>query len=114
MACTLSIIQHLENLRFLLKNLPQSLPEPIDSPFQHFVNYSADPEDVEFVGSIPGAVIRALELAFKCETCSKGILPITKRGWAVCSLVDALELYCQACNKPESDGMLLKRLTQFD
>ncbi|CDO73916.1 hypothetical protein BN946_scf185016.g73 [Trametes cinnabarina] len=108
MARTLSVVQRLENLRFLLENLPQSLPEPTDSPFQHFVNYSADPEDVELIGSVPGAVNRALELAFGYETRLKGILPITERGRAVCGLVDALELYRQACDKPESDGMLLK------
>ncbi|CDO75074.1 hypothetical protein BN946_scf184703.g4 [Trametes cinnabarina] len=112
MANTLSVTKRLQNLRFLLENLPDILPEPAvsQSPFQHLIGYSADPADVEEIGSISGAVNRSLEIVFGWEARSKGLLPITERGPAVCGLVDALEVYRKACQKPESDAILLKWL----
>ncbi|KAI8992852.1 hypothetical protein BD414DRAFT_521402, partial [Trametes punicea] len=103
-----SITQELQNLRFVLEHLPESLPEPVDSRFRCLVGYSADPEDVEDIGSVPGAVNRALEITFGWEARSKGSLPITERGVAICGLVDALRVYQQACDEPETDAILHK------
>lgn len=106
---TSSVSERLQELRHILEHLPTSLPEsPASSQFQAFVAFAVDPDDVEWIGSVDGAVNRALEVAFGAEARSKGVLPIEERGPAICGLVDALEVYQRACARPESDALLVK------
>ena len=108
---SLSITQQLSELRNILRNLPESLPDVPHSQKFPFQNYSGPSEEsFELVGSISGAINRDLEIAFgfNARSSGDGTLPITERGASVCALVDVLEKYQQACDDPESDGILLK------
>ncbi|KAI0668207.1 hypothetical protein C8Q78DRAFT_1049132 [Trametes maxima] len=105
---TCSASEGLRELRIILENLPKSLPEPESSRFLGLEGFVADPEDVDWIGSVEGAANLALERAFGAEARSKGVLVIEERGRAVCGLIDALQTYYNACSKPESDAILLK------
>ncbi|KAH9853573.1 hypothetical protein C2E23DRAFT_821885, partial [Lenzites betulinus] len=100
--------RRLAELGDILANLPETLPCPAFSENFPFVGFQVDPEDVDMVGTVSGAINRALELAFGWEARSKGTLPITERGPGVCALVEVLKLYQEACDNPESDAILLK------
>ena len=106
----ISVTGSLQELQQILENLPTSLPEPAatDSRFGHFIGFVPDPDDVEDIGTVEGAVNRALEVAFGADARSKGILSINERGPGICGLIDALRVYKNACVNPESDAILLK------
>ncbi|OJT07823.1 hypothetical protein TRAPUB_1283 [Trametes pubescens] len=110
-----SISERLGELRYILENLPKSLPEPkvSDSRFQAFVGFVPDPDVVDLIGSEDGAVNHALEVAFGFGARSKGLLPIEERGPPICGLVDALELYQRVCAHPDSDALLDKWITDI-
>lgn len=108
-----SVTKRLAELKLILENLPLTLPDP--GPFSErfpFLNYQVPPdsEDLAEIGSIPGVINCALEVAFGWDARSKGdgILPILERGPGVCSLVDVLKLYQSSCDNPESDAILTK------
>ncbi|KAJ2994662.1 hypothetical protein NUW54_g7512 [Trametes sanguinea] len=106
-----TLSERLSQLEYALQNLPESLPAPEYSDRFHFgPNYRPDEDDINLIGTVPGAINRALEVAFGfgARTEGDGILPITERGAGICGLVDALRLYRDTCPAPERDTILAK------
>lgn len=106
---SLTVSEQLDELQFILENLPHTLPCPQFSHTYPFDGFQLNDEDVEDYGPC-GSINRALELTFGFEarTTGDGILPITERGPGVCALVDVLRLYQAHSGAPDSDGILLK------
>ncbi|KAI0643696.1 ribonuclease H-like domain-containing protein [Trametes meyenii] len=112
---SLSVADHLDALRLILENLPDSLQDVEKSDQFPFIGFVPDPIEVEEYGSIPSAINHALEisLGWKSRSTGDGIIPINERGKGVCSLVDVLKLWASNCPSPDSDGVLLKWITDI-
>ena len=94
----MTILQDLHRLRFLLTNLPQGLPCPQTvqtSGYKDFINFTPDPVQIEYTGDKASAVSTQLKSIFgwQARTTGDGIIVLTERGEALCSVVDVLSTY---------------------
>ena len=109
----MAILQDLHRLRFLLTNLPQSLPCPQTiqaSKYKDFVNFTPDPVQIEYTGDEASAVSTQFKSIFgwQARTTGDGIIVLTERGEALSSVVDVLSTYI--AKYPENN--LLKKWVQ--
>ena len=81
----------LKRLDLYLRGLPSSLA--ISESFSHynFAQFSLDPDWVDAIGSVQGAVNRKLEV--RLGTCSNGPIEFVERGPQVEALVGVLDHY---------------------
>ena len=88
------IEDHLETLKILLLDLPDSVPN--SSQFYCFTNYKPDPEKVEDFGGEDCAVNHALEITFCPQGRRDGPIVLKEKGPGLVSVVDVLDQWTQA------------------
>ncbi|KAF8589033.1 hypothetical protein K439DRAFT_1613101 [Ramaria rubella] len=105
MGDTSSVTTHLAQLRELLVNLPETLPQP-ETTWYPFLNFCLSAEEIDDKGEV-GALNQAFEVifGFKSRSTGDGIIPILERGPSICAVADVLGL---AMKKFPKDTILLK------
>lgn len=87
-------VDMISKLRFLLKNLPDSLPlKSAEDASINFLGFEPDPEWIDRIGTVEGAVNREIEVRVGPRNNAEGTFKLTERGPGIEALADVLEKY---------------------